>query len=176
MSLSDYEIRPARREDAPSLGRAHVRIWQEAYAGLMDADHLAGLDPVARGERWEKILATADARQRNLVAVERASGEVVGFVAVDAARDENPPTSTELWAINVLAAHHGSGLAQAMLDEALGDEDAYLWVVDGNERAQAFYRRNGFVLDGGHQRDERLGVDELRMTRRRGVAVFPLQQ
>ena len=45
MSLSDYEIRPADVTDAPSLGRAHVRIWQEAYAGLMDADYLAGLDP-----------------------------------------------------------------------------------------------------------------------------------
>ena len=55
MSLSDYEIRPADVTDAPSLGRAHVRIWQEAYAGLMDADYLAGLDPRARIEMRELI-------------------------------------------------------------------------------------------------------------------------
>lgn len=166
MLLSDYEIRPASVDDAPSLGRMHVRVWQEAYAGLMDANYLAGLDPEARAERWVTIIEQMPSAQRTRVAVHRDSGEVVGFVTVDAARDDEPPTPTELWAINVLAAHHGTGLAQAMLDEALGDEDAYLWVVDGNERAQAFYRRNGFAADGGHQRDERLGVDELRMTRR----------
>ena len=96
----------------------------------------------------------------------RASGEVVGFVPVDRARDDDPATPTELWAINVLADHHGTGVAQALLDAALGDDDAYLWVVEGNERAQSFYRRNGFAVDGGRKRDERLGVDELRMTRR----------
>ena len=78
----------------------------------------------------------------------------------------DPATPTELWAINVLADHHGTGVAQALLDAALGDDDAYLWVVEGNERAQSFYRRNGFAVDGGRKRDERLGVDELRMTRR----------
>lgn len=166
MSLSDYEIRPADVTDAPSLGRAHVRIWQEAYAGLMDADYLAGLDPRARGERWATIIEQMPPAQRTRVAVHRASGEVVGFVTVDTARDDDPATPTELWAINVLADHHGTGVAQALLDAALGDDDAYLWVVEGNERAQSFYRRNGFAVDGGRKRDERLGVDERRMTRR----------
>lgn len=167
MPLSDYEIRRPRPEDAPSLGRAHVRIWQEAYAGLMDADFLANLDPKQREARWDKIIATMPPRRRTVIAVERASQQAVGFVTVDLARDEDPVTPLELWAINLLAAHHGTGLAQVLLDTALGDDDAHLWVVDGNERAQAFYRRNGFELDGGTKHDHELGVDELRMTRRR---------
>ncbi|GAB3585932.1 GNAT family N-acetyltransferase [Calidifontibacter terrae] len=167
MSLERYEIRRPRPEDAPSLGRAHVRIWQEAYAGLMDADYLADLDPKQREARWDTIIATMPAGRRTLIAIERESGEAVGFITVDVARDEDPATPLELWAINLLAAHHGTGLAQALVDQALGDDDAYLWVVEGNERAQSFYRRNGFALDGGTKRDEELEVDELRMTRRR---------
>lgn len=43
---------------------------------------------------------------------------------------------------------HGSGLGQALLDTAIGTEPAYLWIMAGNPRAEAFYRRNGFVPDG----------------------------
>ena len=35
------------------------------------------------------------------------------------------------------------------MHRAIGDEvPAYLWVIEGNERAVAFYRRHGFELDG----------------------------
>jgi len=42
----------------------------------------------------------------------------------------------------------GTGVGQALLDAAVGDDAAYLWLVDGNTRAAAFYRRNGFRPDG----------------------------
>lgn len=50
--------------------------------------------------------------------------------------------------IYVLASEYGSGAAQALLDATLGDSPASLWVADPNPRAQAFYRRNGFLPDG----------------------------
>ncbi|WP_439688481.1 GNAT family N-acetyltransferase [Curtobacterium sp. SP.BCp] len=48
----------------------------------------------------------------------------------------------------VLARAHGSGAGQALLDAALGHRSASLWVAEDNPRAQAFYRRNGFTVDG----------------------------
>jgi hypothetical protein len=42
-----------------------------------------------------------------------------------------------------------------------------LWVADPNPRAQAFYRKHGFVADGTAQVDG--GVREIRMVRGRGA-------
>lgn len=166
-----YTIRPPLIEDADELGRMHVQAWREAYADLMSQETLAALDPVRRGSRWRAIAAEeaegiAEASGKTTrVAVDAESGALVGFCTVAAPRDDHPPVPTELWAINILADHYGRGAAGQLLAGALGDRAAYLWVVDGNERAQAFYRKHGFTLDGGQKRDEELDVLELRMVR-----------
>ena len=46
------------------------------------------------------------------------------------------------------AAYYGSGIGYALFEQAVGDRAAYLWVLAGNERAIAFYERQGFRLDG----------------------------
>ena len=43
------------------------------------------------------------------------------------------------------------------------EESAALWVADPNPRAQAFYRKHGFVADGTAQVED--GVREIRMVR-----------
>jgi hypothetical protein len=48
----------------------------------------------------------------------------------------------------------------ALIDPA---ESAALWVADPNPRAQAFYRKHGFVADGTAQVED--GVREIRMVR-----------
>ena len=165
MSHSEYQIRRPRMTDADALGRAHVQIWREAYRGLMTHEALAALDPGTRADRWRTIIETTPPQRRTFVAEHRGTAEVVGFITVDESRDEDPPTPLELWALNVVSAHHGTGVAQALVDRALGRRAAHLWVIDGNHRAQAFYRRNGFRDDGGRKRDDDLGVDLIRMSR-----------
>ena len=54
----------------------------------------------------------------------------------------------ELRWIYTLERVHGSGAGQLLLDAVVGREAAYLWVLEDNPRAQAFYARNGFALDG----------------------------
>ena len=39
-------------------------------------------------------------------------------------------------------------------------------MIEGNERAMAFYRRRGFVDDGGRDIDKESGATEIRMVRR----------
>lgn len=64
----------------------------------------------------------------------------------------------------VLAEHHGSGAGAGLLDAVVpAGVPAYLWVADPNPRAQAFYRKHGFVPDGVTQVDD--GVPEIRMVR-----------
>ena len=133
----------ARPADAAEIGRVHVQVWREAYAGLMPADYLAALDPQASATRWTEILAQPADGVRRLVGVAPA-GEVVAIAAAGPSRDDDAPTPWELWAINVLAAHHGTGIADLLMEQLVGVEPASLWVLRGNERAMRFYARHGF--------------------------------
>ena len=71
--------------------------------------------------------------------------------------------------VNVLAVHHGSGLGQQLLTQALAATastgPASLWVLRGNDRARAFYARNGFAPDGLTKVHERSGAVEERWVR-----------
>jgi predicted GNAT family N-acyltransferase len=70
----------------------------------------------------------------------------------------------ELYVLYVIAAEHGTGTGAALLDAVIGPHDsAALWVADPNPRAQAFYRKYGFVADGTMNVED--GVRVIRMVR-----------
>ena len=176
-----YVIRAPRPEDAEALGALHCRVWQEAYAGLMEPEAFAALSPERFARTWGRRLVAEEGvapeeQNPNLlrdgrsargehVAVAEADGELVAFISVGPARDEAAPTDTQLWAINVASEHYGSGVAQDLMDQVLGEGPAYLWVADGNDRAIRFYQRNGFRLDGARVTDPDDGLVEVRMVR-----------
>ena len=158
-----WTIAPVDVADADEVGRVHVAVWQEAYAGLMPADYLAALDPVAFAARLAARLARPDARGApGWPATTRASSG--SPPPVRPATTTRPPR-TELYAINVLARGHGTGVADELMAHAIGDRAAYLWVLEGNDRATAFYRRHGFADDGGRKPEPDTGVVEIRMSR-----------
>ena len=90
---------------------------------------------------------------------------IAGFSIAGPPRIDDPPAAWELYAINLLPRAQGTGLADELLDRSLGDRAAYLWVIGGNARAQAFYRKHGFADDGGRTIDEPSGAPEIRMVR-----------
>ncbi len=153
--------------DADEIGRVHVEVWRQAYDGLMPEAYLASRDPVAFADFWRDRLAAAD---RGTAWVARDDAGIVGFASTGPGRDADRPVDLELIAINVLARAHGTGLADDLLAAAVGDRAAYLWVVDGNERAMAFYRRHGFADDGTRKPEPDTGVTEVRMVRRQPPA------
>ena len=64
----------------------------------------------------------------------------------------------------VAGGDHDTGAGRALLEAVVDpDETAALWVADPNPRAQAFYRKHGFVADGTAQVEG--GVREIRMVR-----------
>ena len=140
-------------------------MWREAYAEVMPAPFLAGLDERRSVERWREMLV----RPSPTVLVAAVDGVVIGFAVSGPTRDDPAEPASELHAINVLAAHHGSGLSQTLLDAALAQlpaSDAVsLWVVDSNARARAFYARNGFEPDGRTATHGPTGVAEVRLVR-----------
>lgn len=121
-------------------------------------DHLLdAFDVDRRATQWERIRSEGSAT----VYVALADNTVIGFSSAGRARDGE----LELHALYLRAAHHGSGIADALLDAAIGDRAASLWVFDANPRARAFYRRAGFEPDGARKVEPFSGAVEIRMIR-----------
>jgi ribosomal protein S18 acetylase RimI-like enzyme len=99
------------------------------------------------------------------VRVAEVDREMVGLALAGPASGESP-RARELHIIYVLRAHQGTGLGQQLLASTLGADPGVLWVEKTNERAQNFYRRNGFELDGTEDADERIpAFVDVRMVR-----------
>lgn len=166
-----YQLRHPRAEDVDALAEVHCRVWQQAYRGLMEDRVVDALTPEQFRPGWQRwaqgYAGPAAAPSDRACVVALADGAPVAFLAHGAPRDEHPPAPHQLWALNVLPEHQGTGLAQRLMDEVFGNRAAYLWVARGNDRAIRFYERNGFVLDGTQATDQHDGVTELRMVRPR---------
>lgn len=161
----DFTVRPARVEDAAAMARMHMQSWQETYRGLMSNHVLDDPGLVAARERfWTTVLSDERYRASRAVLAER-DGAVIGVALAGPAEDPESAGITHLYVLYVLAAEHGSGAGTALLNEVLPPEEpATLWVADPNPRAQAFYRKHGFVADGTEQVED--GLREIRMVRR----------
>jgi ribosomal protein S18 acetylase RimI-like enzyme len=139
-------VRPATVDDADGIGAVHLASWKETYRGLLSPEFFAAREESRFQANWRRMLG-----EGLDVVVAEVDGRVVGFAQSGPSRDEPPVRPLELMTIYLLAAQHGSGLGQALLDAAVGDRPASLWVAEENPRAIAFYRRNGFVPDGARQ-------------------------
>jgi len=164
-------VRPASVDDARGIAEVHVQAWREAYVRQLPADVLAGLRVEPRVERWAAIIAddVTDVR------VAEVGGRIVGWATASDGREDDRPVRRELEGIYLLAELHGTGAGQLLLDAAVGFDDAYLWMMDDNPRAEAFYRRNGFLRDGV-ERDRTLAghpIHIVRLVRHDGVPRWP---
>lgn len=171
MTAIGVEIRPATVADAYGIARVHVDTWRDAYAGILPADVLDGLDVDERAERNRQGLA-GPRRFTNLVAT--SAGEVVGFVLFGAYRNGSDPsdldpTVGEVLAIYVDPAHQGHGVGWALMDAAVteltgrGVTEIRLWVLAENAASRRFYERYGWAADGT--------TDTFRVQRPDGTAV-----
>jgi len=151
-------IRAATVADAPAIGEVHVRSWQAAYEGLIPADFLARLSASSRAAAWARRIGDGGP-----VLVVEEEG-VVGFAAFG---------PSQLYALYLLPEFWGRGLGRALHDrvvEEMSGESAVLWVLATNERAKAFYERQGWVDDDARQTeivdDGRVTLEEMRYRRR----------
>ena len=159
----DFEIRAATVDDAMALGVMHVAAWREAYfPHILSEASFELATPEVRGARYIELIAA----NTHTTWLAMSGDEIIGHSAAVAA-DPDAPANLELVSIYVLAKAYGSGAGQALLDAAIGNRSACLWVAADNPRALSFYRRNGFEVVGEPVRrtfilDE---IDELRMAR-----------
>jgi GNAT superfamily N-acetyltransferase len=98
-------------------------------------------------ERVKRRRPYMDSAQPRVIGLD-ARNEIVGFADAGPGRDEDRPQELELFSIYTLSRTYGTGLGAALLKAAIGESSAYLWVLEANPRAQAFYSKNGFHPDG----------------------------
>lgn len=164
-------IAALRVEDAEAIAVLQNRLWRSTYAGLLPPQVLSARDDETNIGVW-RDRAAAHERDgvspegtRTLVAHDERGG-AIGWATTGPPRDADPPTTTELWSLYVAPEHHGRGVARRLLPAVLpSSAAAHLWVVSGNDRAIAFYRKEGFAPDGSVLHDDRVGAEELRMVR-----------
>jgi GNAT superfamily N-acetyltransferase len=157
-------VRPARVQDAAQMARVQVRCWQETYRGLMSDAVLDDPGFSAARERFWTAVLTDERYRQSRAAVAARDDELVGIALSGPPEDVTAEWTRQLYVLYVYAADHGSGAGRALLDAVVDPaESAALWVADPNPRAQAFYRKHGFVPDGTAQVED--GVREIRMVR-----------
>ncbi len=168
MSPGDLVWREPEPSDAEALGRMHHQAWVDTYADLLPPGYFDEHGPAERIGLWRTLLAEPPPPGVRRVTVFAGGAEAVAWCVTGPGREHEGvrPVRTEgLWGLYVARGHHGTGLAQELLDWAVADRPAELWTAEGNERAIAFYRRNGFAPDGARVRDSRIPLVELRMVR-----------
>jgi itaconate CoA-transferase len=147
------QVRAARPDDAQGIAAVHVAAWQDAYAGLLPDEFLAGLDPGGWAQRWRDRLAAPGEGVFTLVF--DSGGRVQGFVSGGPGRDGFP--GGEVYAIYVVPGCQGRGAGRSLLAAATGlldgagFTDACLWVLSGNSPARGFYESQGWQCDGTEQ-------------------------
>ena len=112
---------------------------------------------------WTAAL-TDERYATNRVAVAHRAGSLIGLAMSGPALDADAWWPRQLYVLYVLASDHGSGAGEDLLNAVIeSNETAALWVADPNPRAQAFYRKHGFLPDLTSKTED--GVREIRMVR-----------
>ena len=141
-----FRIKQAAVEQLLDAARMKAAAWRETYPLPDEALDLIEAAATRTADYWqEQVRAGA----YFWIVVDTAhDSEIVGVSNAAVGRDLDAPTPLELTMIYLLDVAKGSGIADRLLEMTIGDAPAYLWVMEGNDRAVAFYRRHGFELDG----------------------------
>ncbi len=134
--------------DTAELADVAARTFPLACPPATAPEDIASfIDTNLSAERFAEYLA--DPRRAILTAVR--DGRIIGYAML--VRDDADDTA-ELSKIYVLADHHGAGVSAALMDlsvataEKWGVRRVWLGVNQGNERAQRFYLKHGFTING----------------------------
>ncbi|MFG3338330.1 GNAT family N-acetyltransferase [Glycomyces sp. NPDC048151] len=162
-------IRTATPADADEMVQARTAAWRAAYAGLVDAEVLAGL-PEEASERYVRHLA--EHRDLELTLVAEKGPYVIGFGVFTWDRteatdeDAGPGVPGEVRMLYVHPDHWSRGAGRALMREGerwLAEQGLLpvrVWELEGNPVSHRFYTRYGFVPDG-ERKTETIGGAEL---------------
>jgi ribosomal protein S18 acetylase RimI-like enzyme len=147
----DLDIRPATERDVAAVAALHADSWRRHYRGAFSDAYLDGDVFADRRSVWSQRLTAPDPAHDTVVAVD--GGEIVGLAHT--VLDDDPEWGALL--DNLHVAHHaqGTGIGTRLMARSAAAVIArgqrtglYLWVLEGNASARAFYdARGGRLVD-----------------------------
>jgi ribosomal protein S18 acetylase RimI-like enzyme len=164
-------VRRAEPTDALAVATVHVRSWQVGYRGLLP-DHV--LDRLRPEDRTSHYTFGRDVDDPTTV-LALEDDVVVGFATFGASRDGGADDAGELLALYVDPAWWNRGVGRHLISTVRdrlserGFGSALLWVLAGNERAQRFYRADGWRTEGSRRRHPVWGIEVDEIRYRRGL-------
>jgi GNAT superfamily N-acetyltransferase len=138
--VSDPILRPATAHDIEAVTALFHQGWHDVHPGRVPDGLTERRTREAFRDRVSQRIAETDE-----TTVAEVDGVVAGFIMVSADEAEQ---------VYVDRAYRGTGVAALLLTEAerqiaaTGHDVAFLVVVRGNDRAQAFYARQGWTDEG----------------------------
>lgn len=150
-------VRRAGPGDAERLALVGAATFLDAFAGLIGGPAiLAHCQRQHTAQVYAGWLASNDPRHACWLAEHPRTGAPVAYAALTPpdASVVPEPGDVELRRIYALSRWQGTGAAQALMDAAvarartLGAPRLLLGTYEGNDRAIAFYARNGFETTG----------------------------
>ncbi|KHL15910.1 acetyltransferase (GNAT) family protein [Mumia flava] len=164
MPTADTSVRVAWSADADAIAALQAQAWRTRYAEVLPADLLEQITAELFAPKWEASLTKpGDARNRVLVALERAT--VRGFAIVGPSGDEDadPVADGEVAELIVDPEHtgagHGSRLLQACADTLRADRfrRATIWLDATDDALRSFVTGTGWAPDGAHREVDPVG-------------------
>lgn len=137
-------VRTARPSDAQGIAAVHDAAWREVYRGLIPGRELERLVE-RRGPAWWAQTIRSGTR---LIVLDFAD-TIAGYATYGRNRTPKLPYEGEIFELYIAPVYQGTGLGKRMFQTAQADLWAHgfssflVWVLSGNERAVAFYRRRG---------------------------------
>jgi len=155
--------RDGTEADLPAIDRLFRESFCDTFAHLYRAEDLTAFLAQFTPEAWRD-----EYDHGHYFRIAEVDGQVVGYVKLGPLMlpVETDVPALELRQIYVLKAHHGSGIARALMDWAIATarqlraRELYLTVYTDNPRARRVYDRYGFTEVGpyhfmvGEQADE----------------------
>ncbi len=167
---ASFTLRPVAPEDTATLAQIHVRGWQDSYGGLVSQDYLDSLSVEKRAADWQEWLKNPD---MNALLACSENGIPAGFASFGRLRTPppgsspiRPPYSSEIYALYILPEFWRQGLGRKLMNAAAAvlkekkHKSLCLWVLEKNERANAFYRALGGEKCG--KKEVEIGRDKVR--------------
>lgn len=135
-------IRQAIAADAARLAEIEIFNYRLYFYPIFQADEFYFGELQVPGMR-DEYLHRPDLLQRTFV---YDDGVVKGFIRI---------RGREIEKLFVEPVLHSRGIGAALLAYAVRDHNAsFLWALEKNERAIAFYRRHGFQITGERKLEE----------------------
>ena len=140
------EISPITKDNASKASHIYALSWKTAYQDIVPQQYLEELSL----ERWTPLLQ--DSPYSGFIL--KDDDKFIATSSISPARDETMKGWGEIISIYVLPEFFNKGYGKKLLSfvlselKGMGFKRIYLWVLEENMQARAFYERNGFVFDG----------------------------